>query len=120
LIFRFAAWCRQWNTAGGATFPLKKGNADPGFIPMMNAPRKTPDRGRGAFALGLASHAAMGTAMGLGFCLLAWAGRPDVANMIAHDATPKVTAIALIGFTSLMFAVGATLTGMVPMTLDES
>jgi hypothetical protein len=83
--------------------------------------RKTPNRGRGAFALELAGHAAMGTAMGLGFCLLLLLmARPDLANMIAHDATPKVTAIVLIGFTSLMFTVGATLTGMVLMTIDES
>jgi hypothetical protein len=82
-------------------------------------PRKTP--GRGAFALKLAGHAAMGTAMGLGFCfLLVLMGRPDLASMIAHDATPKVTAIMLIGFTSLMFAVGATLTGVVLMTLEDS
>jgi hypothetical protein len=82
---------------------------------------KTPNRGRGAFALELAGHAAMGTAMGLGFCfLLALMGRPDLASMITHDAAPKVTAIMLISFTSLMFTVGATLTGMVLMTLDES
>jgi hypothetical protein len=83
--------------------------------------RKTPNRGRGAFALGLAGHAAMGTAMGLGFCLLlALTGRHDLVDMIAHNAEPKVTAIMLIGFTSLMFTVGATLTGMVLMTLEES
>jgi hypothetical protein len=83
-------------------------------------PRKTPNPGRSAFALKLAGHAAMGTAMGLGFCfLLVLMGRPDLANLIAHNAAPKVTAIMLIGFTSLMFAVGATLTGMVLMTMEE-
>ena len=83
--------------------------------------RKAARRGRGAFALELAGHAAMGAAMGLGFCLLlALTGWHDLANMIAHDAAPKVTAIMLIGFTSLMFAVGATLTGMVLMSLEES
>jgi hypothetical protein len=82
--------------------------------------RKTPNRGHGAFALELAGHAAMGTAMGLGFCfLLVLMGRPDLASMIAHGAAPKTTAIMLIGFTSLMFAVGATLTGMVLKTLEE-
>ena len=39
--------------------------------------------------------------------------------MIAHNTAPKVTAIMPIGFTSLMFAVGATLTGMVLMTMEE-
>jgi hypothetical protein len=88
--------------------------------PPKEGSRKTPNRGRVAFALKLASHAAMGTAMGLGFCfLLTLMGRPDLANMIAHNAAPKVTAIMLIGFTSLMFAVGATLTGMVLMTMEE-
>ena len=83
--------------------------------------RKAARRGRGALALELAGHAAMGTAMGLGFCfLLALIGRPDLASLIAHNAAPKVTAIMLIGFTSLMFAVGATLTGMELMTLEES
>ena len=83
--------------------------------------RKPPNRGRSALALKLAGHAAMGTAMGLGFCLLlVMMGRPNLANLIAHDAAPKVTAIMLIGFTSMMFAVGATLTGMVLMTFDES
>jgi hypothetical protein len=83
-------------------------------------PRRTPYRGRSRFALELAGHAAMGTAMGLGFCfLLVLIGRPDLASLIAHDAAPKVTAIMLIGFTSLMFAVGATLTGMVLMTMEE-
>jgi hypothetical protein len=91
----------------------------------LNAPKQRPGKSprarRGAIALELAGHAAMGTAMGLGFCLLlALTVRPDLANLIAHDATPKVTAIALIGFTSLMFAVGATLTGMVLMNLEES
>jgi hypothetical protein len=83
--------------------------------------RKPPHRGRGAFALELAGHAAMGTAMGLGFCfLLVLIGRTDLASLIAHNAAPKVTAIMLVGFTSLTFAVGATLTGMVLMTSEES
>jgi hypothetical protein len=82
--------------------------------------RKPLNRSRGAFALELAGHAAMGTAMGLGFCfLLVLMGRPDLGSLIAHNAAPKVTAILLIGFTSLMFAVGATLTGMVLMTTEE-
>lgn len=82
--------------------------------------RKSPNRGRGAFALKLAGHAAMGTAMGLGFCfLLVLVGRPNLTSLIAHNAAPKVSAIMLIGFTSLMFAVGATLTGMVLMAMEE-
>lgn len=63
----------------------------------------------------------MGTAMGLGFCfLLVLTGRQDLVHLIAHNPDPKYTAILLIGFTSLLFAAGATLTGMVLMTMDES
>lgn len=83
--------------------------------------RKSPHRRRGTLVLELAGHAAMGTAMGLGFCLLlVLTGRHDFVDMIAHDAKPKGTAILLIGLTSLIFAVGATLTGMVLMIFDES
>ena len=84
-------------------------------------PWKTPKHRGFPLVLELAVHAAMGTAMGLGFCLLlALTGRHDLASMIAHSAEPKSTAILLIGFTSLVFAVGATLTGMVLMTMEES
>jgi hypothetical protein len=63
----------------------------------------------------------MGAAMGLGFCfLVALTGRSDLASMIAHNAEPKATAIMLIGFTSFIFAVGATLTGMVLITMEET
>lgn len=87
----------------------------------QKAPRKIPKRGRGALALELAGHAAMGTAMGLGFCLLLLTiGRQDLANLIAHNPEPKVTAMLLIGFVSFVFAAGATLTGMVLMTMEES
>ena len=87
----------------------------------QKAPRKNPKRGRGALALELAGHAAMGTAMGLGFCLLLLIiGRNDLANLIAHNPEPKVTAMLLIGFVSLVFAIGATLTGIVLMTMEES
>jgi hypothetical protein len=85
------------------------------------APRKNPKRGHGTLVLRLAGHAAMGAAMGLGFCLLLLiTGRQDLTNLIAHNPEPKVTAMVLIGFVSLIFAAGATLTGMVLMTMEES
>jgi hypothetical protein len=104
--------------------PEKRTQQEAPLVTTLKVPKQRPGKGphggRRAFALKLASHAAMGTAMGLSFCLLlVLMGRPDLASMIAHDATPKVTAIALIGFTSLMFAVGATLTGIVLMIVDE-
>jgi len=83
--------------------------------------RKNRNRRGVSFVLELAGHAAMGTAMGLGFCfLLLLTGRQDLVNLIAHNTDPKFTAILLIGFTSLVFAAGATLTGMVLMTMEES
>lgn len=86
----------------------------------QKAPRKTPKHGRGALVLELAGHAAMGAAMGLGFCLLLLiTGRQDLANLIAHNPEPKVTTMLLIGFISLIFAAGATLTGMVLMNMEE-
>ena len=89
-----------WNTANAATFPHRR---------------------PGALVLELAAHVAMGTATGLGFCfLMVLMGRYGLANVIAHNAEPRITAIVLVGFTSLIFAVGATLTGMVLMTLEES
>jgi hypothetical protein len=87
----------------------------------QKAPRKNPNGRRGQLVLELTVHAVMGAAMGLGFCLLLMlTGRQEVVNMIAHNAEPKSTAVLLIGFTSLIFAVGATLTGMVLITLEES
>ena len=83
-------------------------------------PGKNPKHRGVSLVLRLAVHAAMGTAMGLGFCfLLALTGRHDLVNMIAHGAQPRSTAILLVAFTSLVFAVGATLTGMVLMTMEE-
>jgi len=82
---------------------------------------KNPNHRGVFFAFELAGHAAMGTAMGLGFCfLLLLTARQDLVNLIAHNPDPKFTAMLLIGFTSLVFAVGATLTGMVLMTMEES
>ncbi len=83
--------------------------------------KRNPKRHGVSLALELAGHAAMGMAMGLGFCfLLALTGQQDLVRLIAHNPEPKFTAILLIGFTSLVFAVGATLTGMVLMTMEES
>ena len=85
------------------------------------APKKSPKRSRSALVLELAGHAVMGSAMGLGFCfLLLITGRQDLASLIAHNPEPKMTAILLIGFVSLIFAAGATLTGMMLITLEES
>jgi hypothetical protein len=65
----------------------------------------------------LAREAASGIALGLGFCLLVTLINPcHVASLIAHDADPGTTAIILMSFFTLIFGVGATLTGLVLVT----
>ena len=100
--------------------PKKDPRKDSGKSPR-NSSRKSPNRRGVSLVFEFASHAAMGTAMGLGFCfLLLLTGRQDLVNLIAHNPDPKFTAMLLIGFTSLVFAAGATLTGMVLMTMEEN
>jgi len=73
-----------------------------------------------ALARGLAVQAAMGVALGLGFCLLIALIDPShVTSLIAHDAEPKTTAIILVSFFALLFGVGATLTGIVLATIER-
>jgi hypothetical protein len=84
-------------------------------------PVKGPKKKPRSLTLELASHAAMGMALGLAFCWALVLIEPfDVVNLIAHNPEPKTTAIILIGFVSLTFGLGATLTGMVLTTLDEN
>jgi hypothetical protein len=62
----------------------------------------------------LTQEAALGIALGLGFCLLV--GLIDlshVTSLIAHNAEPRTTAIILVSFFTPTFGVGATLTGFV-------
>ena len=62
----------------------------------------------------LAREAALGVALGLGFCLLIILIDPShVTSLIAHNPEPRTTAIILAGFFTLTFGIGATLTGFV-------
>ena len=62
----------------------------------------------------LAREAALGIALGLGFCLLVALIDPShVTSLIAQNAEPRTTAIILVSFFTLIFGVGATLTGFV-------
>ena len=68
----------------------------------------------------LAREAALGIALGLGFCLLVALIDPsDIAVLIAHNAEPRTTAIILGSFFTLTFGVGATLTGFVLATVKR-
>jgi hypothetical protein len=76
---------------------------------------------RGSLTLQLATHAAMGIAMGLAFCFALVLIEPfGIVNLVAHSPEPKTTAIILVSFVSLTFGLGATLTGMVLGTLHDS
>ena len=61
--------------------------------------------------LGLASHTAMGIALGLAFALvLSFADAFGIMGLIAHSADPRTTMIVFVGSFTLAFGVGATLT----------
>jgi hypothetical protein len=69
---------------------------------------------------GLAREAALGAALGLGFCLLIVLIDPShVTSLIAHNAEPRTTAIILVSFFTLTFGIGATLTGFVLATIKK-
>ena len=62
--------------------------------------------------LKLASHAAMGVAMGLVFTLvLSIADPAGIVTLIKHGASPGPTWSMFVGTVVLTFAIGATLTG---------
>ena len=70
--------------------------------------------------LGLASHTAMGIAMGLAFAfVLTLIDRLGVMALIDHSADPKTTMIVFVGSFTLAFGVGATLTGLVFMMMED-
>ena len=73
-----------------------------------------------AIVIEMASHAAMGVALGLGFALaLTFTDAFGVASLIAHSREPGVTLTIFVGTSTLAFAVGATLTGFVFTMMQE-
>jgi hypothetical protein len=81
--------------------------------------RKSSVRGI-SIMLEMACHTVMGIALGLGFSFaLALIDTSALAVLIAHSSDPKTTAMVLIGFFTLVFAVGATLTGFVFTMMEE-
>ncbi len=83
--------------------------------------RNKPRPSAPSLALELASHAAMGIALGLGFCFALLLIKPaTVATLISHTDQPRTTAIMLVGFFALLFGVGATMTGIIFTTMDRA
>jgi hypothetical protein len=75
---------------------------------------------RPSLLLGLASHAAMGIAMGLAFAfILTLIDTIGVMTLINHSADPKTTMLVFVGSFTLAFGIGATLTGLVFMMMEE-
>jgi hypothetical protein len=72
-------------------------------------------------ALKLAVHGTMGVAMGLALALiLTLADLSGIMTLIDQSATPGVTLAMFVGTIILTFAIGATLTGLVFMTMEDS
>jgi hypothetical protein len=75
---------------------------------------------RPSVLLGLAGHTAMGIAMGLAFAfVLTLIDTIGVMALINHSADPKTTMLVFVGSFTLAFGVGATLTGLVFMMMEE-
>jgi hypothetical protein len=88
-----------------------------GATPMRG--RKRPALIDVSILLELAGHAAMGAALGLGFSLaLMFFDAFGLKSLIAGSVDPGSTARVLVGTFTLVFAVGASLTGFV-LTMVE-
>ncbi len=82
--------------------------------------KKPSARHRPSLLLGLAGHTAMGIAMGLAFAfVLTLIDTIGVMALINHSADPKTTMLVFVGSLTLAFGIGATLTGLVFMMMEE-
>jgi hypothetical protein len=83
--------------------------------------RNKPRQPAASLALELASHAAMGVALGLGFGFALLLIEPaSVGTLISHTDQPKTTAVMLVSFFALLFGAGATMTGIIFTTMDRA
>jgi hypothetical protein len=70
--------------------------------------------------LAMAGHAIMGAAIGLGFSfVLIFFDGFGLKPLITHAADPQWTAVVFVGTLMLVFAVGATLTGLVLTMMEK-
>jgi hypothetical protein len=75
---------------------------------------------KGSLLLEIASHTAMGVAVGLAFALLAIQIEPlGIAALISYSHAPRDVMLMFIGACALAFGIGATLTGLV-ISLSEA
>jgi hypothetical protein len=83
--------------------------------------RNKPRPSVASLALELAGHAAMGVALGLGFCFVILLIEPaNVGVLISHTDQPKSSAVMLIVFFALLFGAGATMTGIIFSNMDRA
>jgi hypothetical protein len=69
----------------------------------------------------LASSAVMGVAMGLLFVLvLNILDRSGVVRLIDHSSDQGTTVLVFVGIIIMTFGIGATLTGLILIMMDES
>jgi hypothetical protein len=68
----------------------------------------------------LAVDAAMGVAVGLAFSIIATAADlGGIATLISLTSAPEATNVEFVGDVAATFAIGATLTGLVFLVMDE-
>jgi hypothetical protein len=74
-----------------------------------------------SFLIELATHAAMGVAIGLGFALaLVSFDGLGLKGLIARSVDPHSTTVVFVATITLAVAIGATLTGFILSMMDKS
>jgi hypothetical protein len=87
---------------------------------MPKRTKKTQALRPSSILLELAGHAAMGVALGLGYTIaLIFFDAFGVKALIAHSDEPRTTMMIFAGMFTLAFGVGATLTGLVFMMMED-
>jgi hypothetical protein len=82
-------------------------------------PRKRSASIKPSLLLEVASHTAMGVAVGLGFAFLAThVSGFGVATLISYSRAPDAVTLMFVGTCTIGFGIGATLTGLA-ITLTE-
>lgn len=82
-------------------------------------PKKRPALIKPSLLLEVASHAAMGVAVGLAFAFLATHITPlGIATLISYSRAPDAVMLMFVGTCAAGFGIGATLTGLA-ITLTE-
>ena len=82
-------------------------------------PKKRPASIKPSLLLEVASHTAMGVALGLGFAFLAThVNGFGVATLISYSGAPDADMLMFVGTCTITFGIGATLTGLA-ITLTE-